>query len=519
MNEWALKRFNPLIDFKNLEPNIKLNFLFESHENFLIEVVKEGVEYTIKSLNNDYLSLAIYTLLDRLGYRFPYPGKFIKVNPKPIVGSLKYSPKFDFRFFFGTHGTPRNPYLDKGQIVDKTWNQFIERNRCNKPNKIGGHSYDTFRYENYDLLIANPEWMSLIWKWGSYYVNNEGKRVRDKIYYRMPVAAAGKFCVSNPELFARLVEYFVKKSENSEYVSTEPSDGDNWCVCDKCINQIGGPSEQAFYIANEVAKKIPNKAVTMYAYNKHVSPPSFPLEKNVHVALAPGMFQKTYLTPDGKADYQGMFSAWYNFTKNPLYLRDYYGMPNNIAVDMPRDPMYPINTLNKFVSFGLKGANFESTYSLSTVNGLYAFARYSYDGGVSDHIKHGRLVFGEHIYLKLQRLWLAENKEQEARKQLIWAKTNSTENNVEYNTYLTYLIMFFNEKKGLNTKEDVVKFAWQTHWVMALHSYAITFYYGNIDSEIKRKYDWKVNVETTKEYYDQIKPLTNFEIFQKMINL
>jgi hypothetical protein len=81
-------------------------------------------------------------------------------------------------------------------------------------------------------------------------------------------------------------------------VSMEPSDGGGFCTSAECL-KIGGPSDQAFYLTNAVARGIqkdyPGIWVGNLAYNEHIAPTKYDLEPNVFVMVTNG-FNRTKLS-------------------------------------------------------------------------------------------------------------------------------------------------------------------------------------------------------------------------------
>ena len=120
-----------------------------------------------------------------------------------------------------------------------------------------------------------------------------------------------KFCASNQEvvdLFTkdrldalRLQRKLDPHGPRAWAVSVEPSDGGGHCQCPECL-KLGSPSDRVFHVANQVARAVarefPDGRVSLLAYNEHAAVPKIPLEKNVHVMVAPYAFQRTDLSPE-----------------------------------------------------------------------------------------------------------------------------------------------------------------------------------------------------------------------------
>lgn len=113
-------------------------------------------------------------------------------------------------------------------------------------------------------------------------------------------------------------------------VSADPSDGGGWDESEEA-RAIGGPSNQAVFLANQVAEAVqaefPGRFVGMYAYNEHAEPPTIPLAPNIFI-LVTTAFRGTNLSlAEQMAGWQAMGAT--------LGIRDYlsyaaanYDIPN-----------------------------------------------------------------------------------------------------------------------------------------------------------------------------------------------
>lgn len=118
-----------------------------------------------------------------------------------------------------------------------------------------------------------------------------------------------QFCVTNPGLqnvVTRYAKQYFEINPTADMVSLDTADQANWCTCPEC-EKLGQPGDQAFYLANvvarELAKSHPGKYVGILAYSWHSDPPAFDLEPNVFVMLTAGMNAS-------KLSFEELFEAW-----------------------------------------------------------------------------------------------------------------------------------------------------------------------------------------------------------------
>lgn len=118
-----------------------------------------------------------------------------------------------------------------------------------------------------------------------------------------------QFCVTNAGLQKAVTRYanqFFEVNPTSDMVSLDTADQAGWCTCADC-KKLGPHSDQAFYLANVVAKDLqksrPGKYVGVLAYSWHSDPPAFVLESNVFVMLTNGMNAS-------KLSFDELFDAW-----------------------------------------------------------------------------------------------------------------------------------------------------------------------------------------------------------------
>lgn len=206
------------------------------------------------------VSHAVWDLLYRLGYRQFFPGETWEIVPRSpqlaIAIDCRESPSFHARRIWYNWGL--------WDYNSEPYEQWCRRNRAVKGFELNsGHSYGNIWSANRAAFEAHPE----------YYAQREGKRE-----YR---GGDTKFCIGNSGLRKLVVDHAVRtvrERPGLDSLSMDPSDGGGWCECDQC-KAVGSVSDRVVTLANEVAIAINNlglgtKAVGIYAYNEHGTPPS-----------------------------------------------------------------------------------------------------------------------------------------------------------------------------------------------------------------------------------------------------
>ena len=299
-------------------PNPALNDALEIANTF------DGKEaYAIRTQANRVLligatdlgtSHAAYRFLEELGCRWFFPDATDNWQVIPKVTNLEFNrdvtdrPAFLSRsiwyawwiFNDPLHPTnsPEIPRSAGGDYGDwKRRNNMAESFVSNT-----GHAYDTIVHENAEEFAKHPEYYALV----------GGKRQGNQLE------------IGNPGLRKLVcdwaVEYF-KKNPTANMVSVDPADGGGVSESEES-KALGTASNNAFYLANEVAKAVEaaypgqNKMVGLYAYNWHSDPPPFELEPNVYIQLTMG-FNGGLLSLDQ------LFEEWPKKAKN-LGFYDYY---------------------------------------------------------------------------------------------------------------------------------------------------------------------------------------------------
>lgn len=364
----------------SVPPDLAARFTTQGREPFWIRTDGDRRMWIVANAD-DGLSHGIYYYLDQLGWRWYFPtDTWTIAPPKRAAGiavnlHLFVAPAFKMRNFFGTGGFGGKLPIDPKMQFQEKWDTWKRRNRFGGEFRIAGHSGEAFNLAHKDVLLQHPE----------YFATVNGQRT--------PYGPTAKLDPTNDEAVKLYVEDRVKtlrkavqtdpNSASSFAVSVEPSDGGGHCNSPECLEKIGGPSEQVFYIANAVAKAVaaemPGRNVSLYAYNEHAAVPKIPLEPNVYVSLIPYGFQRTGLTPEE------FIEAWSKKVKR-MSIYDYWSIPDWTS----NLPSYSYLTtipdrIRLWHSKGVEGVSNESTYSSGALGiGCYLAGRLFWDPKVDD---------------------------------------------------------------------------------------------------------------------------------------
>lgn len=240
-------------------------YILRSHKNglYVIGATELAVEH------------AVWDLLYRLGYRQYFPGRTWEIIPRKetieIAIDTTQRPDYLNRriwYGFGTWDYNAQPYA-----------KWCQRNRTASGFVLNiSHAYESIIRQNKASFDNNPEFLGLL----------DGER------------KSSKLCIGNPDLRQLVTNHAIKYFENGpdrDSISMDPSDGGNWCQCDKCT-ALGSISDRALTLANQVAQavesKFENKYVGMYAYNYHSPPPSIRVHPNVIISVATAFIKGGY---------------------------------------------------------------------------------------------------------------------------------------------------------------------------------------------------------------------------------
>ena len=234
------------------------------------------------------VSHAVYTLLDKLGCRWFFPGEAWEVIPRrpDIAVALDERQKPDFpimrSMWYGGDGDP---------VV------WSPRNRLSpiENREIGETWFGLNRDKDFK---EHPDWFAEV----------GGKR------------QASKPCYTNPEVIQKGIEYVLKRAATGKrMISLTPPDWIGFCECERCRAMLKGGKERRIQfeggnllfadmpdgqlagltsetvfnfvnkVAEEVGKKYPDVFICCLAYSHHGHPPTFDLRPNVYVPVAQTM--------------------------------------------------------------------------------------------------------------------------------------------------------------------------------------------------------------------------------------
>ena len=268
---------------------------------------------------------AVYSFLEsQLGIRWIEPGDrgIAYRNQSPLeltAGKSQWIPKLVFSkirqgFRKGQAPRPRKfPLTDEFLQSAEEFDQLVDdavlwqkRMRMGGSRPGGGHAFSTW-WDKYGK--THPDYFAL---------NKFGKR--EPVKHRKPhyTNAFVKICPSNPKVAEQLIQDWLPRKTLTQYISSGPNDGYNFCRCKKCM-ALDAPREgetfpghltdRYLHLANAVAREArkhnPDAWVTMYGYLTTLHPPrKIKAEPNVLVQLVP------YVIPLDTTVTADLFSGW-----------------------------------------------------------------------------------------------------------------------------------------------------------------------------------------------------------------
>lgn len=321
---------------------------------------------------DDGLAFGAYQFLERLGYRFYFPGEKWTVVPRlkdvEISVDVLARPAFAMRRFAGTGGLGGKLVIDPAESLAARWASWKVANGFGEEFRIGGHMGEGFNLRYKELLVKHPEYLASV----------DGKRSWSKI---------AKLDPSNPDAVAlfvrdRLEAYRTQRRSDpagpgSFAVSVDAADGGGHCNSPECL-RIGGPSEQQFFLANAVAKALakefPDARASLHAYNFHAAVPKMPIEPNVYVMLVPYAFRRDAASPET------FIGEWVK-KKSPVSIYDYWSIPDWVADAPDFDYLeIPAARLRYWHDHAVEGFGIETTYSAGAMGlGLYITGHLAWD--------------------------------------------------------------------------------------------------------------------------------------------
>jgi hypothetical protein len=304
---------------------------------------KTLIQYTTRhSLDN-----AVYTLLDRWGFRWYGPGDHWVVKPAAVpAGDIPgrwVTPTFRNRAFFGTGGLDAPPPNDPSNRYKAGWSAWKRRNRFNSDYAPTGHTGQAFYAQNRALLEAHPDWFN----------GPEGLR-------------NGRIRIEVPQAVAAYKAWATKNVAGSKdpfvVIGVDPEDGRGGADDPLPPDGFAGLShwnhaDKWWWLANEIAKDFPEDGrvvVSMYAYGDgptNALAPRFPLRRNVYPVVIPYAFQTAYVPAD-------MVRTWASRAQGTMGLYDYWNI-TQWSKGLPQFDLYSMKGRLQF-------------WRANKVDGLYA---------------------------------------------------------------------------------------------------------------------------------------------------
>jgi hypothetical protein len=301
------------------------------------------------------LSYALYTYLEKVGFKFYLPGKkwtIIPAKKNIFLGKINnetWKPFFKVRASFLSGGMHWIKNLDPQANNLKEWNTWFRRNRMGSEYMIlGGHIGEAFNAYNRKEIEKDSMILAPI----------NGKRKYD-VYgkldptYEKGVNLFNNWIVEQYKDAKKIVPSFIPCNT---YQSVDPGDGLNYCHSPECKEKFKSVSDQVFTVANKAAIKFknlyPTAGVNLYAYSERADTPSVKLESNIQVCVVATAFQDV-ATPEG------LIKRWAKKAKH-ISLYDYL----NIGVWNIDQPFFNLKKYFHFLDFvkqqKVEGFNFES---------------------------------------------------------------------------------------------------------------------------------------------------------------
>ncbi|GLK69714.1 DUF4838 domain-containing protein [Hansschlegelia plantiphila] len=341
---------------------------------------------TISSGGPQGLSNGVYFYLEQLGVRWLMPGDDWIVTPRRADVTLTIdrtvTPSFAVRTYAGTGGFfsrrwSRN-YAGSAAFRDAT-TDWKRRLRYGGSYQLGKAVGETF--------MADPKILPILEAHPDYLASVGGKS--SPIYVTKSDGASGpnvtaKINAGNAEAVKLFCSWAIDRFRaaraggdpaTQRVMSVEPSDGFGYGDNAADLPGNGSGSDQSFFIANECAREVrkefPGTSVILLAYAGHAEPPSFPLEPNVIVQVAPYAFQEV---PPQK------FIADWTRKANEMAIYDYWSIP-----DWARDePSFNYLTLAERLRYWraskIDGVAAETTFGLGAMGlGHYIAAHLMWD--------------------------------------------------------------------------------------------------------------------------------------------
>lgn len=444
-----------------------------AREEYLLRSTPEGLY--LLGATEMAVSHAVWDLLYRLGHRQFFPGETWEVVPRnadlEIAIDHHAKPSFYARriwYNWGFWGYNEQPY--------RTW---CQRNRAVQGFVLNsGHAYEAILAANREAFEQHPEYLALV----------DGERA--------DFGGDTKFCISNPGLRKLVVEDAVRRVKANptlDSISMDPSDGGNWCECEKC-KELGGVSTRVVTLANEVAEAINQldlgeKYVGMYAYNRHSAPP----EIDVHPKVIPSA---TTAFIGGGLTFDQVVDGW-QARKAQMGTYDYlsvvdwdWNLPRGAKASRPRDLAQFLPALHA------KGVRFYDAESGDCWGpcglGYYVAGRVLWDINEAERVEEIIDDFLHNAFGQaaepMREFYHLINEDRQKRpasdivgrmyRQIDTARRATDDPRVlarldDLTLYTRHAELYYALAAGEGSKEDVVRHAYRMRKTMMIHSYGL----------------------------------------------
>lgn len=363
---------------KALGHSVNLKFSYSTNYDLgsQIDIKFQNNTLYIATAKTSFKSIAAYSYLHQLGFRFYGPEDYWTYIPKLVDSDLNQSfsvtPPFGIFRLFVSNGFGSTKNYKTSQASSQLWDRWNARLMMGVRDPISIGPGSMIINEKYkDQIIKHPDWRPK---------DSNGKPVRYK--------RGMKLCFENPEVIQLYIEFAkedlqkkMKTGRPPYYVNIQPSDGRGFCACKTCTH--GAQSNAVFNLANEVARAVqkihPEAYVFLNAYSEYALTPDFPVEKNVLVGAVVANYQ------DFKPADQ-LFDDWIN-EEIPLFYRGYLNYAR-AGYDMParKSSAKYVQLVEKLKQNNLFGYNYEISPSFFS-NGwsLYSLSETTFSSHFDDN--------------------------------------------------------------------------------------------------------------------------------------
>ncbi len=266
------------VKIDNVKHNLLKKFDFRNQEAFYFECSTKKVTI-ISSFALGFKRALIY-YLDKMGFYYyaPMPEWHIKPLQIRLFGynSEFVSPSFFTRTFFIGHGMgPKS----KAIVAFDFWKQM---------NNVNGGIITQTDHVYQDIVERNkPEFLR-----NTNYLINQNNKINPLVNPKFNLLDENVVKLVLEDSRKR-IELDILRNGHCDMISMEPSDGNGFeNASEKLKLAIGDASNQTYWLANKVAEynklKYPKVLYGLLAYNNHILPPTFPIDKNIFIAVTNG---------------------------------------------------------------------------------------------------------------------------------------------------------------------------------------------------------------------------------------